>query len=70
MRKLLLGSALAAVLTVGVPGLSFASTLTPVTPDVHLTMTGTIQVQNENPLSNQAPHDEEDDDDNGNNGGE
>jgi hypothetical protein len=68
MRKLLLGSALAAALMIGANGMSFASTTAPVTPELRLETTGTIHVFNEAPLSNQNPEGSDDSSNNGNNG--
>jgi hypothetical protein len=68
MRKLLLGSALAAVLTFGVHGTSLASPVAPAQSEVRLQPTGTILVNNINELSNQSQGDNSDNDDNGNNG--
>jgi hypothetical protein len=68
MRRLILGSALAAVLTIGVHGTSFASTTAPVTPDVRLDTTGVIVVFDGENLSNQPRNGGDDSDLNGNNG--
>jgi len=70
MRKFLLGSALAAALTFGAHGTSFASTVSPVAPELRLNVTGSVVVANENELSNQSRDGQDDNDTNGNNGSE
>ena len=68
MRKLLLGSALAAALTMGAHGTSVASTVVPVAPELRLDTAGVIHVFNDAPLSNQDPEGDDGNDTNGNNG--
>jgi hypothetical protein len=70
MRRLILGSALAAVLTIGPHATSFASTTAPVMPDVRLDTTGVIVVFDGENLSNQPRNGDDDSDLNGNNGGD